>query len=115
VAALGERCTVVTRLYSQDAGFTPFADPGAVDLLDIEEFLAAPRQGCVVYYRAANCFSPDAFMEGQSHDDPCRAFEDRVPMTPISEWTLPSLPYRGEHYTRDPIPVGLYRISSDPD
>ena len=56
--------------------------------------------------------SPDVLKaEPNPEVDKCRMFEDRVRLVPISEWALPSRPYRDERYSRDPIPVGLCRIS----
>jgi hypothetical protein len=106
VRALGTHCTVVTLLDGMDAGFMPFTDPGRADLVDVERFHADGRDGCVVYYRAANCFAPAV-----GRPDVCRAFEDRFSLTPISETMLPAIPYQGERYTRDPIPVGFFRIT----
>jgi hypothetical protein len=103
---------VVSLLHTSDAGFDPFTDPGLLKQIDIAGYLAHPPEGCAVYYRASGCSSPGAIAHTTQRPGPdeCRAFEERVTLTPISEWTLPAIPYRRERYTRDPIPVGFYRI-----
>jgi len=43
-------------------------------------------------------------------DPTCRAIEERFRLEPIAEQSLPAVPYRGEVYARNPLPVGFYRL-----
>jgi hypothetical protein len=111
VRALDGSCTVVALTNTNDAGFSVFADPAAIRIIDVQDFVKAPVEGCAVYYRGTSCYSPDAVVaDGSEGSAVCHAFESHTPLTPISEWSLPSAPYRGEHYAQDPMPVGLFRI-----
>jgi hypothetical protein len=114
---LGPGCSVVAQMEGWDAGFVPFADPDIPRPTDVEAFLAGPGlkpQACVVYYRGANCRSPDvlglpagtAFEENPG----CREFEERATLSPIVEASLPALPFRLERYSVDPVPVGFYTV-----
>jgi hypothetical protein len=40
----------------------------------------------------------------------CRAVEERFQLEPVVEAQVAALPFRGEIYARDPIPIGFYRI-----
>ena len=40
----------------------------------------------------------------------CRAIEERFRLEPIVEAQVPALPYRGEVYVRDTLPLGFYRL-----
>jgi hypothetical protein len=40
----------------------------------------------------------------------CRAIEERFRLEPIVEASLPAAPYNAEVYTRNPLPVGFYRL-----
>jgi hypothetical protein len=117
IRALSDRPTIITLFDVRDGGFVPAADPrdpDAYDLVDLERFAAAPAAAVgSFYYRAANCVSPDAADPslGRFHlEDGCDAFESRYALSPVWEASLPALPYRGERYTRDPVPIGLYRV-----
>jgi hypothetical protein len=107
-------CRLVTVLIGMDAGFYPFGylRPG---MIDTEAFLADPRTAdCVVYYRAANCFALNRLPERDGAYLPvnptCRAIEERFRLEPIVEASLPAAPYNAEVYTRNPLPVGFYRL-----
>ncbi len=110
-------CRLVTVLIGMDAGFYPFAylRPG---MIDTETFLADPSTAdCVVYYRAANCFAlnrpPDEDRAGLPVNPTCRAIEKRFRLEPIIEASLPAASYNGEVYTRNPLPVGFYRLRDE--
>jgi hypothetical protein len=117
-AAMRERagdCRVVALLYGQDAGLVPYDDPVRSRVLDLDEFLGQGSGGrCFVYYREASCFSPEVEGRGGhvgfSEARACHEFEARVPLAPLAEWSLPARPCCSEHYARDPLPVGLFRI-----
>jgi len=107
-------CRLVTMLSGMDAGFYPFGylRPG---MIDTETFLAGPPiADCVVYYRSANCFALNRPPEHGGDDfqvnPTCRAIEERFRLEPISEASLPAAPYNAEVYTRNPLPVGFYRL-----
>jgi len=107
-------CQVVTMLSTDDAGFIPFSylKPGMVDAVG---FLAAPPVGqCFVYYRGGNCYALDLVPERDrptfQMNPACRAIEERFRLEPIAEARLPAVPYRGEMYVRDPLPVGFYHL-----
>jgi hypothetical protein len=107
-------CRLVTVLIGMDAGFYPFGylRPG---MIDTEAFLADPGTAdCVVYYRAANCFALNRLPERDGAYLPmnptCRAIEERFRLEPIVEASLPAAPYNAEVYTRNPLPVGFYRL-----
>ena len=87
-------------------------------MIDTETFLAdPPTADCVVYYRAANCFAldrPPAEGAADFQVNPkCRAIEERFRLEPISETLLPAAPYNAEVYTRNPLPVGFYRLRDE--
>jgi hypothetical protein len=110
--ALPRGCTIVTLVKGWDAGFSPFTDPGRVRIVDVGEVPATPP-ACLVYYRAGNCVSPDATLPGGDalhQPGGCKLFEDSVRLIPIEEGTVRALPYRGERYDVDPIPVGFFRL-----
>jgi hypothetical protein len=107
-------CELVTVLTGMDAGFYPFGylRPG---MIDTEAFLVEPQTAdCVVYYRAANCFALSRAPEqGEAPllvNPTCDAIEERFRLEPIVEASLPAAPYNGEVYTRNPLPVGFYRL-----
>jgi hypothetical protein len=39
--------------------------------------------------------------------------EERFRLEPISEASLPAAEYNGEVYTRNPLPVGFYRVRDE--
>jgi hypothetical protein len=108
------KCRIVTTVRGEDAGFVPFRYLWP-DMVDVADFLAAPANGaCFVYYRAGNCYALD-LVAGRNRstfqmDPTCRAIEERFRLEPIAEQSLPAVPYRGEVYARDPLPVGFYRL-----
>lgn len=108
-------CTVVTLAHTPDSGFAPFAYLVPGQMLDITEFLENPRGDCVLYYRCGNCYSSslDA-SRGLAMHPTCRAMEEQFHLEPIAEAKIPALPYRGETYSRDPLPIGLFRIRLPP-
>jgi hypothetical protein len=81
-------------------------------LVDISDFLDHPGDGCSVYYRAANCYSSSLDLAPPRYDfhPSCRDIEQRYRLEPILEAQLPADPYGEEHYVRDPLPVGFYRL-----
>jgi hypothetical protein len=110
-------CRLVTVLTGMDAGFYPFSylRPG---MIDTETFLAdPPTADCVVYYRAANCFAlnrPPEYDGAEPAVNPtCRAIEERFRLEPITEASLPAAAYNAEVYTRNPLPVGFYRLRNE--
>jgi hypothetical protein len=116
-------CRVVTLNYVTDAGFVPFGYLTASGVIDINDFLAGlpdlppeARRGCFVYYRSGNCYSPTVEPDNPHFEMAagCRAIEERFTLEPIIEADVAALPYRGESYVRDPLPVGFYRVTSRP-
>jgi hypothetical protein len=107
-------CELVTVLNGMDAGFYPFGYLRQ-SMIDTETFLSAPHvAGCIVYYRAANCYAlnlaPEPGAVEVQVNPTCRAIEERFGLEPIAEAWLPAVPYNAEVYTRDPLPVGFYRL-----
>jgi hypothetical protein len=109
------RCTLVTLAHTPDAGFAPFGPLVPGRMLDITEFLNDPRGDCVIYYRCGNCYSSslDASRNLPMHPT-CRAMEEQFRLEPIAEAAIPALPYRGETYSRDPLPIGFFRVQVPP-
>jgi len=112
---LDPACTVVALMDGQDAGFVPFSDPDVPAAIDIHTFLAGSvKSSCVVYYRSANCRSPQVLgLPGTApfEENPwCRDLEQQETLVPLDEKPLPARPYRGETYSLDPVPVGFYRL-----
>jgi hypothetical protein len=107
-------CRVVALADTADSGWAPFGYLVSDTLLDIPQFLAAPLNGCVVYYRCATCYASDLVSSEQRSNfemhPACREIEDRFRLEPVAEALVPALPYRGETYARNPIPIGLYRL-----
>ncbi len=107
-------CRIVTTVRGEDAGFVPFQYLWP-DMVDVADFLATPAAGaCFVYYRAGNCYAVD-LVPGRDRstfqiNPTCRAVEERFRLEPIAEQSLPAVPYRGEVYARNPLPVGFYRL-----
>jgi hypothetical protein len=114
VAQLEPECRLVTLALTRDAGWVPFDYLVPQRLVDIPEFLADPRDGCAIYYRAANCYSGSLDLAPPNYDihPSCRDIERQFRLEPILEAQLPADPYRDEHYVRDPLPVGFYRLSA---
>jgi hypothetical protein len=116
LARLDPSCRVITLIDVADAGFVPFeylAPQGVIR--DAAEFLRQPQSDdCIVYYRAGNCFTLDLVPSDQwstfHQNATCRAVEQRYRLDPIIETQVPAIPYRGEIYTRDPLPLGFYRL-----
>jgi hypothetical protein len=108
------RCTVVTLARTRDAGFAPYEYLVAGEMLDIADFLDAPTGDCVIYYRTGNCYatSLDVVPRDTGVHPACRAIEERFRLDPIVERAVPALPYRGETYGRDPLPLGFYRLQT---
>lgn len=115
LAQLDPACRLVTLSNTRDAGFIPFdyLVPGRT--LDLVQFLADPHGSCFVYYRTANCYSPDILPEAEPATfvmhPACREIEDRFDLRPIVVTDLPVLPYRAEIYARDPLPVGFFAVN----
>ncbi|MDX2170648.1 MAG: glycosyltransferase family 39 protein [Deltaproteobacteria bacterium] len=109
-------CTVVALTDTRDAGFVPFDYLVPGRLLDLTPFLADGHDGCVVYYRGANCYSGalDLAPPEREIHPACREMERRFQLEPIVEAQLPADPYRDERYVRDPLPVGFYRLHPPP-
>ena len=113
-------CRVVTLSMVSDAGFVPFPYLMPDGGVDVAEFLSAPPQGgCFVYYRSGNCYASSLEPDnpGFEMNAACRAIERRFRLEPILQTEVTALPYRGETYARDPLPVGFYRLegpSSEP-
>ena len=109
------RCRVVTLADTSDAGFVPFGYLVANGLLDIPDLPARlPAGSCFVYYRCGNCYTKDLVPEGERAqfeiNPACRRVEERFQLEPIIETQAAALPYRGEVYARDPLPLGFYRL-----
>lgn len=109
-------CRVVTLAYTRDAGFIPFDYLAPQRLVDITEFLAGARGDCFVYYRCANCYSSDLDLAPPDFDihPACRRIEQEFRLEPIVEAALPAQPYRDEGYTREPLPIGFFRLQPLP-
>ncbi len=115
VAGFDPACRIATLLDVADAGFVPFEYLAPHRIVDLAELLEGPSlKGCVVYYRGGNCFTLDLVPRDQWHDfqmhPVCRAVEERYQLEPVAEARVPALPFRGEIYARDPIPIGFYRL-----
>lgn len=107
-------CRVVTLAYTHDSGFTPFEYLVPRGVLDISAFLADPQGPCFVYYRTGNCYTLDLVPFPDRRDfemnPACRAIEEKFALEPIAESEVPALPYRGELYARNTLPLGWYRL-----
>jgi hypothetical protein len=107
-------CRVVTLAHTRDSGWAPFDYLVPDGLLDIPQFLEGPQRGCFIYYRTGNCYTPDLApypeRAGFEMIPACRAIEERFQLEPIVEAQVPAIPYRGEIYARDPLPLGFYRL-----
>jgi Dolichyl-phosphate-mannose-protein mannosyltransferase len=112
LAHIDPTCQVVTLAYTRDAGFIPFDYLAPQRLVDIREFLADPTGDCLVYYRCANCYSSSLDLAPPDFDihPACRAIEREFRLEPIVEAQIPVQPYRDETYTREPLPIGFYRL-----
>jgi hypothetical protein len=110
VAQIDPQCRIVSLTATSDAGFVPFHYLAPDRLLDITEFLAEGSDGCVVYYRNANCYSGSLGLVDHRIHPACREIEQRFRLDPIVEAKLPADPYRDENYVRDPLPVGFFRL-----
>jgi len=115
LARIDPSCRVVTLLDVADAGFVPFEYLAPRRMVDATRFLEDPApEGCSVYYRCGNCFTLDLRprSEWPSFDmnPACRSIEQRFYLEPIVEAQVAALPFRGELYSRDPLPLGLYRL-----
>jgi hypothetical protein len=108
-------CRVVTLLNTIDAGMIPFRYLAPERLSDLSEFVAAPTlDHCVIYYRCANCYAQDLvpWKDWATFDvnPACREIEERFQLDPIIETKIAALPFRAETYSRDPLPLGFYRV-----
>lgn len=107
-------CQVVALANTADSGWAPFHYLVPDGVLDITDFLATPVGGCTMYYRCATCYASDLVPSEEQSDfemnPACREIEERFRLEPVAEALVPALPYRGETYVRDPIPIGLYRL-----
>jgi hypothetical protein len=114
LSGIEPNCHVVTFTEVGDAGFVPFEYLAGGKLLDVGEFLSAPREGCFIYYRAGNCYeaslAPELARQPLAMNPACRAIEERFRLEPIVEARVPALPYRGEVYVRDTLPLGFFRL-----
>jgi len=115
LARIDGGCRVATLLDVADAGFVPFEYLAAGRLVDVALVLDGPTpDGCVVYYRSGNCFTLDLVPQTDwrtfEMNPRCEAVEEKYRLEPIVEAGIPALPFRGELYARDPVPVGFYRL-----
>ena len=82
--------------------------------MEPHEFLAStgPLPRCIVFIESASCHASHA--RAPSAKDgifgPCGAIMDRYVLQPVAVTTVPALPYIGEVFTRDPVPLGIHRI-----
>jgi hypothetical protein len=108
-------CRIATLFDVRDSGFVPFeylAPRRIVDLTQLGD--GRSLDGCVVYYRCGNCFTldlvpVDEWSSFQMHPL-CQATEARFRLEPVVEAQVAALPFRGELYARDPVPIGFYRL-----
>ena len=115
VSRLDPQCQVVTMIDVRDAGFVPFEYLSTGKVVDAAAFLAQPdTDDCTFYYRAGNCFThdlvPNSDWPGFEVNPVCRSLEQRFELIPIAERAVAAVPYRGEVYARDPLPLGFYRL-----
>lgn len=120
LARIDPACRVATLLDVRDAGFVPFEYLAPNRLVDLAVVLEQPQPPpCLVYYRCGNCFTLDLVAQTEwpafEINPLCRAIESRYALEPILEANVPALPYRGEIYSRDPLPLGLYRLRAAGD
>ncbi len=121
--AIEEGCTIVTRAgLRSDAGLelSPFLsrEVGRVHRwTDTTTFLESGAPGpCTVFYRSATCHSrartstPEPNYGDMLERAECREMSERFELEPIALGRVPALPYVHELHTRDPIPVGFYRV-----
>lgn len=78
------------------------------ELLDSTE----PLPACAVFIESASCHAshslPASASDGMFPD--CAAIKERYVLQPLARTTIPALPYIGEVYTADPIPLAIHRI-----
>ncbi len=115
LARIDATCRVAALIETRDAGFVPFEYLAPRQLIDLAPVLARPdAAGCLYYYRGGNCFTRDLVPESEwarfEMHPLCRDFERRHALEPVLVADVPALPFRGESYTRDPLPLGLYRV-----
>lgn len=115
LSRVGPGCRVAAFIEATDAGFVPFEYLAPQQLIDLGAVAAtAADTGCLYYYRGGNCFTRDLVPEATwptfDMNPLCRAFEERYELTPVLEAAVPALPFRGESYARDPLPLGFYRL-----
>lgn len=115
VAATDPACRIATLLDVADAGFVPFEYLAPHRIVDLADVVASPSlDGCVVYYRCGNCFTLDLVPQREwstfEMNPLCKTVEDRFRLEPVVEARVAALPFRGEMYARDPIPIGFYRL-----
>lgn len=115
LSRIGSDCRVVAMLTVSDAGFVPFDYLSPIPMLDLEAFVTNPSASdCVVYYRGGNCYAVDLVAEAHrqtfSINPVCRTMEQRFQLELIIEEHIAAIPYRGEIYARNPLPVGFYRV-----
>jgi hypothetical protein len=115
VAKIDPACRIATLSDVMDSGFVPFEYLVPHRIVDLAELIqASSLDGCVVYYRCGNCFTLDLVPQREwssfTMNPLCRAVEDRFQLEPIAEAQVAALPFRGEMYARDPIPIGFYRL-----
>lgn len=67
---------------------------------------------CTVFIESASCHASHA-RPASAKDGvfpACAAIMERHVMEPVASTTVPGLPYIGEVFTRDPVPLGIYRV-----
>jgi hypothetical protein len=94
---LDRTCRVVTMIDVRDAGFAPFEYLAPGEVIDTGAFLAHPdTDGCIVYYRSANCFTldlvPASDRPGFEMNPVCRSLEQRFELIPMAESAVAALP-----------------------
>jgi hypothetical protein len=103
-----DHCTILSLIDSQDLSLIPRTHLGITRGLshtwmqfdssrDLEQL---PR--CLAYYRPASCWV---------NRPRCQEFEDLWTLEPLAETNLPAIPFAGEPFIQDPLPVGFYRLT----
>lgn len=102
-----DHCTIVSLIDSEDRSLIPRTHLGITRGLSHTWMhfespgITEETPSCFAYYRPASCWV------NRPH---CQAFEDQWTLEPLAEAQLPAIPFAGEPFIRDPIPVGFYRL-----
>ena len=82
--------------------------------VELSRFLGSspPLGRCTIFIESASCHAshrrPGSAGDGLHGE--CRQVMERYRLEPLARTTVPALPFAGEIYTSDPIPLGIHRV-----